>query len=155
MFLSGIGYDTHQLVVGRPLILGGVTIPYEKGLLGHSDADVLIHAIIDALTGAAGLPDIGRLFPDTEKNYANIDSRILLKRVVDLVSKNHKIINIDSIIICQAPKLAPHIPQMISYLKLDTNCERVNVKATTTEKMNDEGRGNCISSQAICMLGLP
>lgn len=152
MYRSGIGFDTHVLVPGRPLILGGVSIPHEKGLLGHSDADVLVHAIMDALLGAAGLPDIGHLFPNTDPRYAGADSIQLLVEVSQRVGERFTIVNIDSVILCEAPKLKPHMPRMRERLAEATGCPQVNVKATTTEGMNDEGAGRCISAQAVCML---
>lgn len=148
----GIGFDTHRLVEGRKLILGGVDIPYEKGLLGHSDADVLLHAIMDAILGACALGDIGKCFPDTDAAYRNIDSRILLRSVVDLVQKRDiSICHVDATVICQRPKLMPHIGTMRENIAEDLNLplSAVSIKATTTEGMNDEGRGLCISAQAI------
>ena len=151
----GTGFDTHVFAEDRKLILGGVEIPYEKGLLGHSDADVLLHAIMDALLGAAALGDIGKHFPDTDGAYKNIDSGILLGRVGQLLKdRGYEIINIDATVIAQRPKLAPFIPRMrekiASILEIPLSC--VNVKATTTEKMNDEGRGLCISAQAAAVI---
>jgi 2-C-methyl-D-erythritol 2,4-cyclodiphosphate synthase/2-C-methyl-D-erythritol 4-phosphate cytidylyltransferase len=151
----GTGFDTHRLVEGRKLILGGVEVPYEKGLLGHSDADVLIHAVIDALLGAAALGDIGKCFPDSDEAYRGIDSRILLRTVADMVQKRDmKIQNVDAIVLCQRPKLRPYIDRMRTNLAADLGLamEHVSVKATTTEGMNDEGRGLCISASAIAML---
>ena len=151
----GIGFDTHRLVEGCDLILGGVMIPYEKGLLGHSDADVLIHAIIDAILGAAALGDIGKQFPDSDPAYKGIDSRILLRETVRLVqNKDMHIEQVDAVILCQRPKLRDHIDQMRTHLALDLEIplESVSVKATTTEGMNDEGKGFCISAQAVCRL---
>lgn len=152
MYRSGIGYDTHVLVSGRPLVLGGVTIPYEKGLDGHSDADALVHAVMDALLGAAGLPDIGHLFPNTDPRYAGANSIKLLEEVALKVSETHDILNIDTVVLCEAPKLKPHMAAMKANMARATGCPRVNVKATTTEGMNAEGAGLCISAQAICML---
>ncbi len=152
MYYSGIGYDMHVLAENRKLILGGVEIPYHKGLLGHSDADVLIHAVMDALLGAAGLPDIGHYFPNTDPAYSGSDSRQLLREVVALVREKHEIINIDTVLMCEAPKLKPHMEAMKKNLMETIGCKRVNVKATTTEGMNDEGRGLCISAQAVAML---
>ena len=151
----GHGYDVHRFVEGRPLFLGGVEIPFEKGLLGHSDADVLLHAICDALLGAAALPDIGRLFPDNDDRFLGADSRKLLEEVVlKLSEKGYKIVNIDSTVIAQRPKMAPHIPQMreniAKALKVPVN--RVNVKATTEEGLGFTGAGEGISAQAICLL---
>lgn len=151
----GTGFDTHRLVEERRLILGGVEIPFEKGLLGHSDADVLIHAIIDAVLGAAALGDIGKLFPDSDPKYKGIDSRVLLRTVSDMVQKRDmEIASIDATILCQRPKLRPYIDEMRRNLSRDLGLplERVSVKATTTEGMNDEGRGLCISAQATALL---
>jgi 2-C-methyl-D-erythritol 2,4-cyclodiphosphate synthase len=151
----GNGYDVHKLAEGRKLILGGVDIPYGKGLLGHSDADVLIHAVMDALLGAAGLPDIGTHFPDTDPAYKGISSRELLRATAKMLEgKNFKINNIDSIIVAQAPKLAPHIPAMRVNLASDLKIagDRVNIKATTTEGLGPEGRGEGIASYAVCTL---
>jgi 2-C-methyl-D-erythritol 2,4-cyclodiphosphate synthase len=151
----GMGYDVHKLVEGRRLILGGVEIPYEKGLLGHSDADVLLHAIMDALSGAAALGDIGRHFPDTDERYKGADSMLLLKEVGRLVDKENMLIgNIDATVIAQKPKLAPYIENMraniAECLGLDKN--QVNVKATTEEGLGFTGDGSGISAQAICLL---
>ena len=151
----GMGYDVHRLVEGRKLILGGVEIPYEKGLLGHSDADVLLHAIMDALLGAAALGDIGQHFPDTDPAYEGASSMKLLEHVGKLLEEeNYQIINIDATIIAQRPKMAPHIPQMVEnvarVLKLEKN--QVNIKATTEEGLGFTGTGEGISSQAICAL---
>jgi 2-C-methyl-D-erythritol 2,4-cyclodiphosphate synthase len=151
----GNGYDVHKFAEGRKLILGGVDIPYSKGLLGHSDADVLIHAVIDALLGAAGLPDIGTHFPDTDPDYKGISSRELLRATANMLEeKKFKINNIDSIIVAQAPKLAPHIPAMRVNLASDLKIagDRVNIKATTTEGLGPEGRGEGIASYAVCTL---
>lgn len=151
----GLGYDVHKLTIDRKLILGGVTIPYEKGLLGHSDADVLIHAIIDSLLGAAALGDIGKLFPDTEEKYKGISSILLLKKVASILKDNHfRIVNIDSTIIAQKPKMAPYINEMINNISealcIDNN--KVNVKATTEEGLGFTGLGQGISAQSICLL---
>lgn len=151
----GIGYDVHKLVADRPLILGGVTVPYEKGLLGHSDADVLLHAIMDALLGAAALGDIGKHFPDTQEKYRGISSLELLKKVGEMLDEKSYIIgNIDATIIAQSPKLASFLPQMTKNiaetLHLDLN--QVNVKATTEEGLGFTGRKEGISANAICML---
>ncbi len=151
----GNGYDVHKLVEGRKLILGGVDIPHSKGLLGHSDADVLIHAVMDALLGAAGLPDIGTHFPDTDPAYKGISSRELLRATAKMLEeKKFQINNIDSIIVAQAPKLAPHIPAMRVNLASDLKItgDRVNIKATTTEGLGSEGRGEGIASYAVCTL---
>jgi len=148
----GHGYDVHRLCEGRDLIMGGVKIEHEKGLLGHSDADVLLHAVSDALLGAAALGDIGCLFPDNDPQYKGADSLVLLKKVVDTIKENgYKIINIDATILAQAPKMKPHIPQMreniASACGIDTGC--VSVKATTEEGLGFTGAGEGISSQAI------
>jgi len=151
----GMGYDVHKLVKGRNLILGGVTVPSESGLLGHSDADVLVHAIIDALLGAAALGDIGKHFPDTDDKYKGISSIALLKHVCVLIKdKNYIIENIDATIIAQRPKMAPHIPSMVKNIAaaLDLPIGKVNVKATTEEGLGFTGRGEGISSNAICLL---
>ncbi len=151
----GIGYDVHRLCEGRKLILGGVEIPYHQGLLGHSDADVLVHAICDALLGAAGLGDIGRHFPDNEAQYKDINSLILLQEVAEkLANLGYTIANIDSTIIAQAPKLAPYIPEMCQMLALTLNIavDKVNVKATTTEQLGFEGRKEGVSAQAIALI---
>ena len=151
----GMGYDVHKLTKNRDLIIGGVNIPYEKGLLGHSDADVLLHAIMDALLGASALGDIGKHFPDTDPAYKGISSIKLLEHVGELLEENHYIIeNIDATIIAQRPKMRPHIDQMraniAAALKIDV--DQVNVKATTEEGLGFTGSGEGISSQAICLL---
>ena len=151
----GQGFDVHQLVEGRPLIIGGVTIPYEKGLLGHSDADVLLHAICDALIGAAALGDIGKHFSDSDPRYKNIDSRVLLRNVHSLLESNeYKIINIDATIIAQAPKMAPHIPAMISNIAQDLNIHisNINIKAKTAERLGAIGRQEGIVAEAVCLI---
>lgn len=151
----GLGYDVHKLVEGRDLIVGGVKIPYEKGLLGHSDADVLLHAISDALLGAAALGDIGKHFPDTDPKYKGADSLKLLEHVGDLLDENLYVIeNIDATIIAQRPKMAPHIPQMRENIAraLGLEIDQVNVKATTEEGLGFTGTGEGISSQAICAI---
>ena len=151
----GHGYDVHRLVTGRKLILGGVEIPYEKGLDGHSDADVLVHALMDALLGAAALGDIGRLFPDTDPAFAGIDSLLLLDRVRAAVeAKGYRISNVDMTILAQAPKLSPHIPAMRERLakRLGLEPDQVNVKATTEEHLGFTGRGEGISAHAVCLL---
>jgi 2-C-methyl-D-erythritol 2,4-cyclodiphosphate synthase len=150
-----MGYDVHKLVKDRSLILGGVTIPYEAGLLGHSDADVLIHAIMDALLGSAALGDIGKHFPDTDDKYKNISSIVLLEHVCSLIKdKGYIIENIDATIIAQSPKMAPHIPYMVKNIAaaLQLPIDRVNVKATTEEGLGFTGRQEGISSSAICLL---
>lgn len=154
----GMGYDVHRLVEGRKLIMGGVEIPYEKGLLGHSDADVLLHAISDALLGAAALGDIGKHFPDSDPAYKGISSMILLQKVGQLLmEKGFLIENIDATIIAQAPKMRPYIDTMRENIAnvLDIQVEQVNVKATTEEGLGFTGSGEGISSQAICMLTSP
>lgn len=154
----GMGYDVHKLTKGRDLILGGVTIPYEKGLLGHSDADVLLHAIMDALLGAAALGDIGKHFPDTDEAYRGISSITLLKHVGELLTENHFIIeNIDATIIAQKPKLRPYIDEMRQNIAhtLEVDITQINVKATTEEGLGFTGNGEGISSQAVCMLSTP
>lgn len=155
MYRIGIGYDIHKLVEGRDLILGGVKITHEKGLLGHSDADVLIHAIIDALLGALALDDIGTLFPDTDPKYKDIDSTILLKHVYELIqSKGYKIVNIDSNIIAQVPKMMPYIPKMKEVLCkiLNTNPDDFSIKAKTKEKLDAVGQKLAIESNAVVLL---
>lgn len=154
----GMGYDVHRLVEGRPLIMGGVEIPYEKGLLGHSDADVLLHAVMDALLGAAALGDIGKHFPDTDPAYKGADSRVLLRNVRELLEeKLYVISNIDATIIAQKPKMAPHILQMRMNIAEDLGLEldQVNVKATTEEGLGFTGTGEGISSQAVCLIEQP
>ena len=151
----GHGYDVHRLVEGRDLILGGVKIDFELGLLGHSDADVLLHAVSDALLGAAGLGDIGRHFPDTDPKYKGADSRVLLRHVVKLVrEEGFRISNVDVTMIAQKPKLAPHIPQMRRNIAsaVDIGEDRVNVKATTEEKLGFTGEGLGMSCHAVCLL---
>ena len=154
-FRVGTGFDVHHLVVGRALIMGGVTIPYERGLLGHSDADVLLHAIADALLGAAALGDIGKHFPDTDPAHSGADSRVLLRTVVKRVLESGwRVGNIDATIIAQAPKMAPHIAQMRSNIAADCGVELdcVSVKATTTEQLGFTGRGEGIAAQASALL---
>lgn len=154
----GMGYDVHRLVEGRKLIIGGVEIPYEKGLLGHSDADVLLHAISDALLGAAALGDIGKHFPDTDPEYKGADSLKLLARVGELLEENNYFIeNIDATIIAQQPKMRPHIDKMRENIAgaLGIEVSQVNVKATTEEGLGFTGSMEGISSQAICMLISP
>lgn len=154
----GMGYDVHRLVENRDLIIGGVTIPYEKGLLGHSDADVLLHAISDALLGAAALGDIGKHFPDSDPAYKGISSIILLEKVGALLEeKGFLIENIDATIIAQAPKMRPYIDTMRENIAkaLGVEVSQVNVKATTEEGLGFTGTGEGISSQAICMLTSP
>ena len=154
-FRVGIGYDIHPLVPGRKLILGGVEIAFEKGLFGHSDADVLIHAIMDAIIGALGLGDIGKHFPDSDPTYKDISSLILLSKVEELLSSSRfRVVNVDSVIIAEAPKLSPYIGEMrkklASVLKVEE--ERINIKATTNERIGDIGEGKAIASQAVVLL---
>ena len=151
----GMGYDVHKLTEGRDLILGGVKIPWEMGLLGHSDADVVVHAIMDALLGAAALIDIGRHFPDTDPQYKGISSILLLKKVGELLKeKGYQIVNIDSTIIAQKPKLLPYIDTMIENVAqaLEISADQVNIKATTEEGLGFTGTLQGISSQAICAI---
>lgn len=155
MFRIGIGYDIHQLTQGRDLIIGGVKITHEKGLLGHSDADVLIHAIIDAMLGALALADIGTLFPDTDKKFKDIDSTILLKKVYEeITSRGWSIENIDSNIIAQKPKMMPFIPKMKDVLcsVLDLNAENLSIKAKTKEKLDAVGQELAIEANAVVLL---
>ena len=151
----GLGYDVHRLTEGRDLILGGVKIPYEKGLLGHSDADVIVHAIMDALLGAAALGDIGQHFPDTDPQYEGISSIKLLEHVGRLLEEHNYVIeNIDATIIAQRPKMMPHLPQMRENVAraLQIEADQVNIKATTEEGLGFTGSGEGISAQAICLL---
>jgi 2-C-methyl-D-erythritol 2,4-cyclodiphosphate synthase len=151
----GIGFDAHRLIEGRKLIIGGVEIPYDKGLLGHSDADVLVHAINDALLGAAALGDIGMYFPDTDSKYKGVSSLLLMEIVAKLLKKSgFSIVNIDSVISAQQPKLLPYIEQMRENIAKSLNIEisKISVKATTTEGMGYEGRGEGISAQAVCLV---
>ena len=151
----GHGYDVHRLAEGRKLILGGVEITWEKGLLGHSDADVLTHAVMDALLGAAGLGDIGRHFPDSDPAYAGADSLVLLDRVVSLLqARGWRAVNVDATILAQRPKLAPHIDQMRDNLaaRLGLDREAVNVKATTEEGLGFTGSGDGMAAHAVCLL---
>ena len=151
----GHGYDVHRLVEGRDLILGGVNIPYEKGLLGHSDADVLLHAVMDAILGAMGERDIGGLFPDNDPAYLGADSVKLTAEVGELMrSRGYIIGNIDATVIAQAPKLAPHIPQMKENIAfaLGTSVAQINVKATTEEHLGFTGNGEGIAAHAVCLL---
>ena len=151
----GEGWDTHQLVTGRPLILGGITIPHTHGLLGHSDADALAHAITDALLGAAALGDIGKLFPDTAAEFKGADSMVLLAEACRRVREaGWQLVNLDATIVAQAPKMAPHIPAMRERLAevLGVNTGQVNVKAKTAEKMGPVGEGRAIEARAVCLL---
>ena len=155
MFKIGLGYDIHKLTEGRDLIIGGVKITHEKGLLGHSDADVLVHAIIDALLGAAGMADIGTLFPDTDPKYKDADSIVLMKKVYELIkSKGYKINNIDSNIIAQAPKMMPYIPKMKEIIAktLELEIENISIKAKTKEKLDAVGEKLAIESNAAVLL---
>ena len=151
----GHGYDVHRLVEGRDLILGGVKIPYEKGLLGHSDADVLLHAIMDAVLGAMAAGDIGKLFPDNDPTYKGADSLILTRRVAEvMVERGYRLGNLDATVIAQAPKLAPHIPAMRERIAsaFGVETDRVSVKATTEEKLGFTGSGEGIAAHAVCLL---
>lgn len=151
----GHGYDVHRLVEGRRLILGGVEIPHDTGLLGHSDADVLIHAIMDALLGAAALPDIGNQFPDSDPAYQGADSRVLLRRVRELLSgEGYQVGNIDATVVAQAPKLAPHLPQMCRNIAEDLGLavSQINIKATTEEHLGFTGAREGIAAHAVCLL---
>ena len=151
----GQGFDVHPLVPGRRLVVGGVDIPYHKGLQGHSDADVLLHAICDALLGAAGLGDIGRHYPDTDAKYSEVDSRVLLRDVAKRIAGlKYKIVNIDATIMAQAPRMAPHMSRMIDNIAADLGIApaMVNVKATTTEQLGFIGRGEGIAAQAAALL---
>ncbi len=151
----GIGYDVHQLTENRKLIIGGVEIPFEKGLEGHSDADVLIHAIMDSILGAMGMGDIGCLFPDTDDAYKGADSRVLLRTVANLMKDSgFKIGNIDSVIIAQKPKMMVYIEKMKKNIAEDllTDISNVNIKATTTEHLGFEGRGEGIAAQSVCLV---
>ena len=153
----GHGYDTHRLVADRKLILGGVTIPYEKGLEGHSDADALIHSLCDAILGAMGEGDIGKHFPDTDAAFKNIDSRVLLRQVFELMTKNsYMLLNADMTILAEAPKMAAHIQAMKENIAADLNAEikNINIKATTNEKMGCIGRGEGIAVHAVVLLDL-
>lgn len=158
MLRVGMGYDVHRLVEGRKLIMGGVEIPHDKGLLGHSDADVLIHALMDALIGAIGEGDIGKHFPDTDERYKGISSMKLLQHVNELLKERQAVIhNIDATIIAQAPKMAPYIGEMRTAIAAVLNLKenQINIKATTEEKLGFTGEGKGISSQAIALVDLP
>jgi len=151
----GQGFDVHALVTGRALIIGGVTIAFEKGLDGHSDADVLLHAVCDALLGAAALGDIGRHFPDTDSRYKGADSRVLVREVARLLRDDgYHVVNVDSTIIAQAPRMASHIPAMIANIAADLGIDRgrVNIKAKTTERLGFTGRGEGIAAEAIALI---
>jgi len=154
-FRIGQGFDVHALVEGRPCIIGGVTIPHPKGLLGHSDADVLLHAITDALLGAAALGDIGRHFPDTDPRWKGADSRVLLRGAVELLNQaGWRVGNVDCTVICQAPKILPHAPAMAANIAADLGIDvsQVNIKGKTTEQLGFTGRGEGIAAQAVAML---
>ncbi len=151
----GHGYDVHKLVEGRDLIIGGVKIPYEKGLLGHSDADVLLHAISDSLLGAAAMGDIGGMFPDNDPQFLDADSLVLLRKVYERLRDNgYTVINIDATIIAQRPKMKPYIPEMRMSIAaaLSTKIENISVKATTEEEMGFTGRGEGISAHCVCLI---
>ncbi|RUT41666.1 2-C-methyl-D-erythritol 2,4-cyclodiphosphate synthase [Paenibacillus anaericanus] len=155
MITVGQGFDVHELVEGRPCIIGGVTIPFEKGLMGHSDADVLLHAVTDAILGALGLGDIGRHFPDTDPNFKDADSLKLLQEVWGMAKeRGYRLGNLDATIIAQRPKMAPYIPQMVDIIAgaLESQPQQINVKATTTEQLGFTGRGEGIASQCIVCL---
>ena len=151
----GQGFDVHRLVAGRKLVVGGVEIAHDKGLAGHSDSDVLLHAICDALLGAAALGDIGKHFPDTDAAYKGIDSRKLLRQVAALLrERGRRIVNVDATIIAEAPRMAPHIPAMVANIAADLAIEphSINIKAPTTEKLGFTGRGEGIAAQAVCLI---
>jgi len=151
----GHGFDVHAFAEGRRLIIGGVDIPHERGLLGHSDADVLLHALCDALLGAAGLGDIGKHFPDSDPEYKGVDSRKLLRHVAALLLRHGwRVGNVDATIIAQAPRMAPHIPAMRGHIAEDLGvaADQVNVKATTTEQLGFTGRGEGIAAEAVCLI---
>ncbi len=155
MIRIGHGFDVHALVAGRKCIIGGVDVPHTKGLDGHSDADVLLHAICDALLGAAAMGDIGKHFPPSDNTYKNADSRVLLRHVMALLhGKNYTVNNIDATVICEAPKLSKHTAQMCANIAADCQItlEQVNVKATTTEKLGFTGRGEGIAAEAVCTI---
>lgn len=154
-FRIGQGFDVHALVAGRRLILGGVDIPFERGLLGHSDADVLLHAVTDALLGAAGLGDIGRMFPDTEARWQGADSRVLLRGAMEAVrAAGWRVGNVDATVIAQAPKISPHVGAMVANIAADLGIEPgcVNVKGKTTERLGFAGRGEGIAAEAVLLL---
>ncbi|KAI5913530.1 2-C-methyl-D-erythritol 2,4-cyclodiphosphate synthase [Thauera sp. 2A1] len=154
-FRIGQGFDVHALVAGRPLIIGGVTIPHERGLLGHSDADVLLHALTDALLGAAGMGDIGRLFPDTDEKHSGADSRVLLREAWARVrSAGWQVVNVDATVICRAPRILPHAPAMVANIAADLGMDpgAVNIKGKTTEKLGFTGRGEGVAAQVVALL---
>ncbi len=151
----GQGFDAHALVAGRPLVIGGVTVPFERGLAGHSDADVLLHAVTDALLGAAGLGDIGRHFPDTDEAYRGADSRELLREVARrLAAAGYRVVNVDATVIAQAPRLAPYVARMAANIAQDLGvvAAAVNVKAKTTEKLGFTGRGEGVAAEAVALI---
>lgn len=154
MFRIGSGYDVHRLVKGRKLIIGGVDIPYEKGLLGHSDADVLIHSVMDSLLGASAKGDIGKYFPDTDSKFKDISSIELLKQVKEMIDKDYLISNIDATIIAQKPKMSPYIDEMKKNIAtaLNIDISQINIKATTEEGLGFTGNGEGISSQTVCLI---
>lgn len=155
MIRIGHGFDVHRLVAGRPCIIGGVEIPFNKGLDGHSDADVLLHAICDALLGATALGDIGQYFPPSEARYQGIDSRQLLRHVIGLLKdRGFIVVNIDATVICEAPKMSPYTKQMCLNIAMDCQIKdtQVNIKATTTEKLGFTGRGEGIAAEAVCLV---
>ena len=155
MIRIGHGFDVHQFAAGRRCVIGGVEIEHDKGLEGHSDADVLLHAVCDALLGAASLGDIGKHFPNTDERYRGIDSRELLRHVAKLLrAKHYSIVNIDATVIAEAPKMAPHITEMCANIAADCGllCDAVNVKATTTENLGFAGRGEGIAAEAVCLI---
>ena len=155
MIRIGYGYDVHRYAEGRRLVLGGVTVPFEKGLLGHSDADVLIHAVIDALLGAAAAGDIGALFPDTSDEYKDADSRVLLRKTLEVIkAKGYRVSNVDATVICQRPKLAPHILKMRENIAADLGVDEdaVSVKATTEEKLGFTGREEGVAAAAVALI---
>jgi 2-C-methyl-D-erythritol 2,4-cyclodiphosphate synthase len=154
-FRIGQGFDVHALVAGRPLIIGGVRIPFERGLLGHSDADVLLHALTDALLGAAGLGDIGRLFPDTDPAHAGADSRVLLREAyARVLGAGWQVVNVDATVICRAPRVLPHVPAMVANIAddLGVGVTAINIKGKTTEKLGFTGRGEGIAAQVVALL---
>ena len=156
-FRVGQGFDVHALVAGRPLIIGGVTIPHPRGLLGHSDADVLLHAVTDAILGAAGLGDIGRHFRDTDPAHAGADSRRLLREAAAAVRQaGWRVVNLDATVIAQAPKILPHVPAMVAHLAadLDMSPDAINIKGKTTEKLGFTGRKEGIAAQAVALIAL-
>jgi 2-C-methyl-D-erythritol 2,4-cyclodiphosphate synthase len=154
-FRIGQGFDVHALVPGRRLVLGGVDIPFELGLLGHSDADVLLHTLTDAILGAAGLGDIGRHFPDTDARFAGADSRVLLREAMAAVrAAGFEVVNVDATIICERPKILPHVAQMVANIAADLGvaASAINIKGKTTEKLGFAGRGEGIAAQAVALL---